>query len=298
VAQARARGLSVGLVPTMGALHAGHASLMEAARKETGFVVVTIFLNPMQFGPQEDLARYPRCLEDDLRLCASQGVDLVFHPEAETIYPPGSRTVVEVQGWQDLLCGASRPGHFRGVATVVAKLFQIIPADVAFFGQKDAQQARIIQQMVSDLNFPIQIRVCPTVREADGLALSSRNRYLDPNQRRQAPVLFKALQEVQMLVAAGERDTSALRKALTERLASAPDARLDYAAFVDFATLQPLERMRGKLLAALAVWFGTTRLIDNVLLDAGTPDSDEADPDQGLSRGFSGGSLSSSPERS
>jgi pantoate--beta-alanine ligase len=267
VAQAHANNLTVGLVPTMGALHAGHASLMQAAKKETGFVVVSLFVNPTQFGPQEDLARYPRPLEDDLRLCASQGVDLVFHPQVETMYPPGSRTVVEVQGWQEALCGASRPGHFRGVATVVAKLFHIIPADLAYFGQKDAQQARLIQQMVLDLNFPIQIRVCPTVRETDGLALSSRNRYLDANQRRQASVLFQALEAVRALVGAGERDVSVLRQALVEGIASAPDARLDYAAFVDFKTLRPVEHLRGNVLVALAVHLGTTRLIDNLLLE-------------------------------
>jgi pantoate--beta-alanine ligase len=266
VAAARSRGLVVGLVPTMGALHAGHASLIQAARGQTGFVVVSIFVNPTQFGPNEDFARYPRPLDDDLRLCIQQGVDLIFRPDVPTMYPPASRTVIEVRDLQDLLCGASRPGHFRGVATVVAKLFHIVAPDVAYFGQKDAQQTRIIQQIVRDLNFPIDIRVCPIVREPDGLALSSRNRYLDPRQRQQAPVLFQGLEAVKTLVAGGEHDAAKFRRVLAERIALAPGARLDYAAIVDFDTLQPLDRVEGTVLVALAVYFGTTRLIDNVLL--------------------------------
>jgi pantoate--beta-alanine ligase len=194
-------------------------------------------------------------------------VDLVIHPDAATMYPPGTRTFVEVRDWQDVLCGASRPGHFRGVTTVVAKLFHIVGPDVAYFGQKDAQQALLIRQMVRDLNFPVQIRVCPIVREPDGLALSSRNRYLDPDQRRQAPVLFQALQAARALVAGGERDAAVLRRALAERVAAAPAARLDYAAVVDCDTLQPLQQLRGNVLVALAVFFGTTRLIDNTLIE-------------------------------
>jgi pantoate--beta-alanine ligase len=273
VAEARGRGLRVGLVPTMGALHAGHASLMQAARTETDFVVVSIFVNPTQFGPHEDFTRYPRPLADDLRLCARKGVDLVFHPDVATMYPPDARTVVEVQGWQERLCGASRPGHFRGVTTVVTKLFHMVAPDVAYFGQKDAQQARIIQQMTRDLNFPLEIRICPIVREADGLALSSRNRYLDAEQRRQAPVLHQALEAVRSLVGRGERDGAVLRRTLAERIATAPGARLDYATLVDWGTLEPLDRLRGTVLVALAVYFGTTRLIDNLLLDvpAGGP---------------------------
>jgi pantoate--beta-alanine ligase len=267
VAEARGRGLRVGLVPTMGALHAGHASLMQAARTETDFVVVSIFVNPLQFGPNEDLARNPRPLDEDLRLCDRKGVDLVFHPDVAMMYPADARTVVEVQGWQEQLCGASRPGHFRGVTTVVTKLFHIVAPDVAYFGQKDAQQARIIQQMVRDLNFPVQIHICPIVREPDGLALSSRNRYLDSEQRRQAPILFQALEEARALVERGERDAGALRRALAQRIATASGARLDYAAVVDFETLAPLDRLRGRVLVALAVFFGTTRLIDNLLQD-------------------------------
>jgi pantoate--beta-alanine ligase len=267
VARARGRGLTVGFVPTMGALHAGHAGLLRAARAETAFVVASIFVNPAQFGPTEDFSRYPRTLGEDLRVCAREGTDLVFHPAAATMYPAGSRTFVEVAGLGDVLCGASRPGHFRGVATVVAKLLNLVAPDVAYFGQKDAQQARVIQQLVRDLNLPVRVRVCPIVRDADGLALSSRNRYLDPDQRRQAPVLFQALQDAQTRVTGGERDAAALRQGLVERVATAPAARLDYAAVVDFETLEPLDRLRGTVLVALAAYFGATRLIDNLLLE-------------------------------
>jgi pantoate--beta-alanine ligase len=266
VAEARRRGLSIGLVPTMGALHAGHASLIRIARAETGFVVVSIFVNPTQFGPAEDFTRYPRPMEHDLRVCRREGVDLVFRPEASTLYPPGYHTYVEVQGMQDVLCGKSRPGHFRGVATVVLKLFHIVQPDVAYFGQKDAQQARIIQQMVRDLDVPVQLHIGPTVREPDGLALSSRNQYLDAEQRRQATVLWQALQETQRRVAGGERDAAALQQALASRIEATPGAVLDYAAVVDAETLQPLDQLGGQVLVAVAVRFGGTRLIDNLVL--------------------------------
>jgi len=263
VAAARRAGQSVGLVPTMGALHAGHLSLVEAARRETGFVVATIFVNPAQFGPHEDLARYPRPLERDLELCAAAGVDLVFVPEAATIYPSGFCTYVEVHGLQDLWEGASRPGHFRGVATVVLKLFNIVGADIAYFGQKDAQQARIIEQLVRDLDVPVQVRTCPIVREADGLALSSRNVYLNPEQRRHAVALSQALEAAADRIEAGERDAVKVRLLLEQRIAATPGAVLDYAAVIDAGTLQPLETLAGDVLLALAVRFGTTRLIDN-----------------------------------
>jgi pantoate--beta-alanine ligase len=266
VAEARARGLSVGLVPTMGALHAGHLSLIRAARAESGFVVVSIFVNPTQFGPKEDLSRYPRPLEQDLRLCAAEGVDLAFVPEPATLYPLGFRTYVEVHGLQDVLCGASRPGHFRGVATVVLKLFTIAAPDAAYFGLKDAQQVRVIERMVTDLNVPVTIRRGPTVREPDGLALSSRNQYLSTEERQRATVLHRSLQEVRRRVEQGERDAAALVELLRERVAATPGARLDYAAVVDFETLQPVERLGGTVLVALAVYFGTTRLIDNAIL--------------------------------
>jgi len=269
VAAARRQDQTVGLVPTMGALHAGHASLIGAARRECGYVVVSIFVNPTQFGPREDFARYPRPLEQDLALCANEGVDLVFTPEAEEMYPPGYCTFVDVKGLGDVLCGLSRPGHFRGVATVVLKLLNIVQPDSAYFGQKDAQQVRILQQMIRDLNLPVVMRMCPTVREPDGLALSSRNQYLDPLQRRQAPVLHTALEEAKVLIGAGERNAGRIRQALEAQLAKAAGANVDYVAVVDFATLSPLRKLHGQVLLALAVHFGSTRLIDNVLVTLG-----------------------------
>jgi pantoate--beta-alanine ligase len=266
VAKARRGGLSIGLVPTMGALHDGHASLIQAARVETGFVVVSIFVNPTQFGPSEDLSRYPRPLAQDLQVCARTGVDLVFLPEPAVMYPPGFRTFVEVEDLQKGLCGDSRPGHFRGVATVVLKLFHIVQPDVAYFGQKDAQQARIIQQLVGDLNVPVRLQICPIVRAPDGLALSSRNQYLDPNQRRQATILYRALEEARKLVEAGEQDAAVVQHLLAARIQETPGAALDYAAVVDADTLKPLTRLKGVILLALAVKFGSTRLIDNLQL--------------------------------
>lgn len=264
VASARGRGRTIGLVPTMGALHEGHLSLVRAARAETGFVAVSIFVNPTQFGPNEDLAAYPRPLGHDLEVCTREGVDLVFAPSERELYPEGFRTFIEVTELQDVLCGAARPGHFRGVATIVLKLFQIVQPDRAYFGRKDAQQLRIIQQLVRDLNVPVEIRPCPTVRAADGLALSSRNQYLDPDRRRQATILWHALQDAERLVAAGERDAGAVRKALRDRIATAPDAVIDYAEVVNGDTLRPVERMQGPVLIALAVKLGGTRLIDNI----------------------------------
>jgi pantoate--beta-alanine ligase len=266
VARARQMGWSIGLVPTMGALHAGHASLMRAARAETGFVVLSIFVNPTQFGPNEDFTRYPRTLPEDLEVCAAKGVDLVFAPDAATMYPPGFRTYVEVHGLQDVLEGASRPGHFRGVATVVLKLFHQVQPDRAYFGQKDAQQALLIRQMVRDLDVPVQLRICPIVREPDGLALSSRNRYLDSDQRRQATALFEALEAVRSRVAQGERRADQLRRMLEERIRCTPGAQLDYAVIVHADTLEPVEEIHGPVLVALAVKFGTTRLIDNLMI--------------------------------
>ena len=264
--EARSRGLTVGLVPTMGALHAGHESLMRAAREETGYIVVSIFVNPTQFGPAEDFDCYPRPLDSDLKICEANGVDLVFHPDAKVMYPAGFQTLVEVKGLQDVLCGASRPGHFRGVATVVLKLFNIIQPEVAYFGQKDAQQVRIIRRMVDDLNVPVRVRVCPTVREPDGLAISSRNQYLDEAQRTHARALFQGLEEVRERVLKGERDAQALREVLASRIAATPGAELEYAAVVDADTLKPVRKLKGEVLVALAVKFGTTRLIDNLSL--------------------------------
>jgi pantoate--beta-alanine ligase len=272
VQAARDRKEAVGLVPTMGALHAGHISLIHAARAETDYVVVSIFVNPTQFGPHEDFERYPRPLEKDLEICRVEGVHLVFAPAVTELYPAGFCSYVEVHGLQDVLCGAARPGHFRGVATVVLKLFHIVQPDVAYFGQKDAQQARIIQQMVRDLDVPVRLRVCPIVREPDGLALSSRNQYLNADERLRARVLHEALAEVRRRVEAGERDAACLRHLILQRLADTPGALVDYAAIVDADTLQPIDRLHGKVLVALAVRFGGTRLIDNVVLEV-PPDS-------------------------
>lgn len=261
--EARRQGKTVGLVPTMGALHEGHAGLIRAARAANDFVAVSVFVNPTQFGPHEDLSRYPRPFDDDVALCASLGVDLVYHPTPEAMYPGGYRTYVEVTGLQDVLEGASRPGHFRGVATVVLKLLLQVGPDRAYFGQKDAQQVRVIERMVEDLDVPVEVVVCPTAREADGLALSSRNRYLDPTQRAGAVVLSKALRAAKALHAQGRRDAAALVAAMTQAVAAEPGAALDYAACVDAETLEPLEAVDRPALLALAVRFGTTRLIDN-----------------------------------
>ena len=267
IAGARRQRLSVGFVPTMGALHRGHRSLIEAARGNCDFVVVSIFVNPTQFGPHEDLARYPRPFADDVALCREAGVDLIFHPAPEAIYPAGYRTYVEVTGLQDEWEGASRPGHFRGVATVVLKLLNLVAADRAYFGQKDAQQVRVVQQLVRDLDVPVEIVVCPTAREADGLALSSRNRYLDPEQRTHAAGVYRALKMAEERFAAGETDASALRRAMADHIATIPGAALDYAAVVSGETFAVPEKVRPGTILALAVRFGNTRLIDNLILE-------------------------------
>jgi pantoate--beta-alanine ligase len=265
VAAARREGKSVGFVPTMGALHAGHVRLIDAARAADGFVVVSIFVNPTQFGPNEDFTRYPRPLARDLELC--DGVDLVFTPDAATIYPPGFRTHIHVKDLSEVLEGASRPGHFQGVATVVLKLFNLVQADRAYFGQKDAQQVRVIQQMVHDLNVPVEVVVCPTVRESDGLALSSRNQYLDAAQRREATALNRALESAGALTKAGERNSAVIERAMADRIAATPGAVLDYAVAVDAHTLKPVTLLNGTILLALAVKFGSTRLIDNRIVE-------------------------------
>jgi len=282
VAEARTQGKTVGFVPTMGALHEGHAALIRAARAASGFVVVSIFVNPTQFGPKEDFGKYPRTLEADQKLCGEAGADLIFAPGVEEMYPassggdpppgspraplPFSLTFVEVGKLGDVLCGASRPGHFRGVGTVVLKLFNIVGPDVAHFGSKDYQQARIITQMVRDLNVPVALRIEPTVREADGLALSSRNRYLSAEERAVAPRIYLALQATRARVLAGEIDVARLESALAAELSAIPGARVDYARVVDAATLQPLARLDRPAVAAVAVFLGTTRLIDNLVL--------------------------------
>lgn len=266
VRAARANGQSIGFVPTMGALHAGHLALVRASRTETDFTVVSIFVNPTQFGPNEDLARYPRTFEADRELCAAVGTDLIFAPTSAEMYPPTSRTWVEVTGLTDVLCGPLRPGHFRGVTTVVAKLFQIVQPDVAVFGQKDAQQALVIRRMVEDLNMPIQVRVHPTVREPDGLAMSSRNRYLDPTQRSNATCLIRALRRAEAMVASGERSVAVIERAMTEIIEATPGTRIDYVRVLSAELLEPMTNLDRPALAALAVFFGSTRLIDNATL--------------------------------
>ncbi|HEV3384403.1 MAG TPA: pantoate--beta-alanine ligase [Gemmata sp.] len=263
----RLAGKTIGFVPTMGALHEGHAALIRAARAASDFVVVSIFVNPTQFGPKEDFAKYPRTLEADQKICAEAGANLIFAPTVEEIYPERSVTFVDVKELDAVLEGASRPGHFRGVCTVVLKLFNIVQPDRAHFGAKDYQQARIIRQMVRDLNVPVAIQVEPTVREPDGLAMSSRNRYLSPNERSLAPSIYKALQVVGARATAGEIDVARLESALNAALAAIPGSRIDYARIVDADTLQAMTRLDRTALAAVAVFLGTTRLIDNIVIN-------------------------------
>lgn len=255
-----------GLVPTMGYLHEGHLSLVRRANEENGYTAVTIFVNPTQFAPTEDLSSYPRSLERDLELLAAAEVDLVFTPTDATMYPPDFQTAVTVGQVSKPLEGASRPTHFQGVATVVAKLFNIMQPTRAYFGQKDAQQTVVLRQMVRDLNFNVEMVICPTVREADGLAMSSRNAYLTPEQRQAATVLYRALTAVQQAYTQGERDANRLRQIMTSTVAAEPLARLDYASAADPLTLQELDHVESSILFSLAVFFGKTRLIDNMLM--------------------------------
>ncbi|MBO9368931.1 MAG: pantoate--beta-alanine ligase [Chloroflexi bacterium] len=257
----------VGFVPTMGYLHEGHLSLVRRAKQECRSVVVSIFVNPTQFGPQEDLARYPRDLERDLRLLAPLEVDLVWTPTVDEMYPPGYQTWVTVEEVTRPLEGAMRPGHFRGVTTIVSKLFNAVQPQRAYFGQKDAQQAAVIRQMTRDLNYPIEIVVCPTVREADGLAMSSRNVYLSPTERQAATVLYRALRAAEQAYQAGERNAERLRAVMRQVLESEPLARVQYVSCADFDTLQELDEVRGKALLSMAVFIGNTRLIDNIVLE-------------------------------
>jgi pantoate--beta-alanine ligase len=256
----------VGFVPTMGALHPGHLSLVRAAKSKCDFVAVSIFVNPTQFGPNEDLAKYPRTFEADRQKLEAEGVDLLFAPSVEEMYPAGAVTFVTVETISDRLDGQSRRGHFRGVTTVVAKLFHIVEPDLAFFGQKDAAQVAIIRRMVRDLAFPVEIVVCPIVRETDGLALSSRNVYLSPEERRKALVLSRALRRVEQLWLAGEHNSATLIESAKDVLAQEPLVRFEYAEIVDADTLQPTSLANEGTLVALAAYVGSTRLIDNVLL--------------------------------
>jgi pantoate--beta-alanine ligase len=267
----RGAGRSIHFVPTMGYFHEGHLSLMRRAKADGGAVIISIFVNPLQFAPNEDYERYPRDLERDRQLAESVGVEAIFYPEVSEMYPSGFQTEVRVKQLSQPLCGRSRPGHFEGVATVVLKLFNIVTPDRAYFGQKDYQQLRVIQQMVRDLNLPVEIVPCPIVREADGLAMSSRNVYLSPAERQAATVLYRSLMWAQEQVQAGERDALRLQRGVYEMLARELLAQIDYVELVDAETLQPVSRIEHPTLLALAVYFGKARLIDNTLL---TPTTD------------------------
>jgi len=265
--EARAQGRLAGFIPTMGALHEGHASLVRAARQQCSPLVVSIFVNPKQFGPGEDFEKYPRQMDHDRAALEQLSVEYLFAPPAAEIYPNGFRTSVTVEGLSERLEGRSRPGHFRGVSTVVLKLLEIVQPRFAYFGRKDAQQARIIRQMTSDLNLDTEIVVCPIVREPDGLAMSSRNAYLQGDERRAATVLYRALEVVRREVLAGERDLLHLTATMRRVLDSEPLAAVDYAEIVDADSLEPVVRLRGNCLALLAVFLGRTRLIDNLLVE-------------------------------
>jgi pantoate--beta-alanine ligase len=262
----REDGKRLGLVPTMGALHEGHLSLVRAAKAQCDAVAVSIFVNPTQFGPTEDLARYPRRFEHDCELLQKEGADFVFAPSAEEMYPKGEVTWVTVEGLSEKLDGRSRPGHFRGVTTVVSKLFHIIAPHAAFFGQKDAAQVAIIRRMVRDLNFPVEIVVCPIVREPDGLAMSSRNAYLNPEERQRALVLQRSLRRVEKEFHSGERNAAKLAAGAKQVIADESRVRLDYFEIVDPDTLDPLDQISGPALVAVAAYVGSTRLIDNTVL--------------------------------
>ena len=263
----RRQGYTIGLVPTMGYLHDGHASLMKKAKESCQKVVVSIFVNPMQFGANEDLSTYPRDLEADSRLCESLGVDLIFHPSVEEMYDPGFCSFVDMTGLTKELCGKSRPIHFRGVCTVVTKLFNIVTPDKAFFGQKDAQQLAVIKRMTADLNMDIEIVGCPIIREEDGLARSSRNVYLNKEERQAALILSKTIQLGQQMVQQGTRSASQLLATMKASLESEPLARIDYVEAVSMDTIQPIDTLQGQVLVAMAVFIGKTRLIDNFIVE-------------------------------
>lgn len=268
VAAARTQGKSIGLVPTMGALHAGHLSLIEASRRECDYTVVTIFVNPTQFGPSEDFERYPRTLDADLAGIRRLGAELAFVPATSELYRPQHATFIEVHGPAEPLEGQRRPGHFRGVATIVLKLFNLAAPDRAYFGQKDYQQTLVVRRMVADLDLPIEVRVCPTVREPDGLAMSSRNVYLGPAERQQALTLYRSLQQGAELFAAGERNAETLATEMRKLYEAAPLVRLEYLAVADPETLAPIARVSSRAVIAVAAQVGKTRLIDNYLLES------------------------------
>jgi pantoate--beta-alanine ligase len=266
VGEHKSAGRTIGLVPTMGFLHEGHLSLVRAARKKADVTVVSIFVNPAQFGPKEDLKIYPRDLNRDSVMLEKEGVDYVFHPEVGEMYPHGYKTYVEVRDLQEKLCGRSRPEHFRGVCTVVLKLFQIVGPDIAFFGQKDAQQAIILRKMAKDLNLDVQVEIMPIVREADGLAMSSRNTYLSPEERAAALVLAKSLEEAKRQIDHGERRAEVILDGMRAMIGQEPLARIDYVEAVDMEDLDPVKEIVKGTLIALAVFIGPTRLIDNIII--------------------------------
>jgi len=263
----RRQGKTIGFVPTMGYLHEGHLSLVRESLRKTDYTVVSIFVNPTQFGPAEDFNRYPRDLSRDAQVLKKEGVDILFIPDTQEMYPEGYKTFVEVKDLQNLLCGKSRPGHFRGVCTVVLKLFNIIQPNVAFFGQKDAQQAVIIKKMIRDLNLDISIEVLPIIREHDGLALSSRNSYLSPEQRKAALVLYKSLKEAEKMIAEGERSAGNIIERMCKIINSEPRANIDYVEIVDLENLNPVVEIENEALIALAVFIGNVRLIDNIIVN-------------------------------
>jgi len=263
------QGKKIGLVPTMGFLHEGHLSLVDMAKKSSDVVVVSIFVNPTQFGPDEDYNRYPRDLVRDKKLLRERGVDILFIPTVKDMYPNGYTTYVEVEKLSSVLCGRSRPTHFRGVTTVVAKLFNIVKPDIAVFGEKDAQQAIIIKRMVRDLNFPIKIIIGPTIREKDGLAVSSRNTYLSEDERKDAPILYQALLLAKNLIENGERDVNKIISSMKKLIQKKGSAKIEYISIVRKDTLEPIRWIQGEVLIALAVWFGKARLIDNITMKGG-----------------------------
>ncbi len=269
MSNARSKGSKIGLVPTMGSLHVGHISLIEAAVKDCDFVVVSIFVNPTQFGPGEDFEKYPRPLEADLKICRKARIDVVFAPEPEQMYPTENVTWVTVEKLTEPLCGRSRPGHFRGVTTVCAKLFNIVAPDAAYFGWKDGQQAIVIKRMVADLNMPLEIVICPTVREPNGLAVSSRNQYLTAQQKKDAANIYKSLQTCRRLIETGTTETHQIIAEMQKILQRIPSGQIEYVSVVDAETLESTEKIAGKVLAAVAVRLGPARLIDNILVDAG-----------------------------
>jgi pantoate--beta-alanine ligase len=258
------KGKTLGIVPTMGALHEGHLSLIRRARKDNDYVVVSIFVNPIQFGPKEDLKKYPRDLKRDVRLCKKEGVDIVFYPSVQMIYPKDYKTYIKVSKLDEVLCGKFRPGHFQGVTTVIAKLFNIVNPDAAYFGQKDAQQAIIIKKMASDLNMPVKIKILPTVRERDGLAMSSRDAYLNQKERKNAVVLYQALKLARRLIKQGNKNSADIIRKMQHLILTKKSVKIQYIAIVDTQGLRPVSRIKEKILIALAVCIGKTRLIDNI----------------------------------